>query len=110
MWRECKLWLIILYRLICGFPRITLGGLVKYSIGCPFPNSQAVRDHFQPIDVLTLLQEFVLQKHLSKPTFDKMNAYAQKKCLFYSEKVHEDISNLAERLYEISELNDFNAC
>ena len=39
-----------------------------------------------------------------------MNAYAQKKCLFYSEKVHEDISNLAERLYEIAELNDFNAC
>ena len=94
---------------ICGTPRITLGGLTKYNIGCPFPNSQAVKEHFQPIDVLTLLQEFVLQKHLSKPTFDKMNAYAQKKCLFYSEKVHEDISNLAEMLYEISELNDFNA-
>ena len=93
----------------CGTPKTTLGGLTKYSIGCPFPNSQAVKDHFQPIDVLTLLQEFVLQKHLSKPTFDKMNAYAQKKCLFYSEKVHEDISNLAERLYEIAELNDLNA-
>lgn len=96
--------------MICGFLRIILGGLAKYSIGCPSPNSQAVKEHFQPIDVLTLLQEFVLQKHLSKPTFDKMNAYAQKKCLFYSEKVHDDISNLAERLYEISELNDFNAC
>lgn len=95
---------------MCGVVRTTPGLLTKSRIGCPFPNSQAVKDHFQPIDVLTLLQEFVLQKHLSKPTFDKMNAYAQKKCLFYSEKVHEDISNLAERLYEIAELNDFNAC
>ena len=95
---------------MCGVVRTTPGLLTKSRIGCPFPNSQAVKDHFQPIDVLTLLQEFVLQKHLSKPTLDKMNAYAQKKCLFYSEKVHEDISNLAERLYEIAELNDFNAC
>jgi hypothetical protein len=68
-----------------------------------------VKEHFQPIDVLTLLQEFVLQKHLSKPTFDKMNDYAQKKCLFYCERVHEDISNLAERLYQVAELNDINA-
>lgn len=95
--------------MICGFLRIILGGLAKYSIGCPFPNSQAVKEHFQPIDVLTLLQEFVLQKHLSKPTFDKMNDYAQKKCLFYCERVHEDISNLSERLYQVAELNDLNA-
>ena len=95
--------------MICGFLRTILGGLAKYSIGCPFPNSQAVKEHFQPIDVLTLLQEFVLQKHLSKPTFDKMNDYAQKKCLFYCERVHEDISNLAERLYQVAELNDLNA-
>lgn len=59
--------------------------------------------------MLTLLQEFVLQKHLSKPTFDKMNAYAQTKCLFYCERVHEDISNLAEMLYQVAELNDLNA-
>ena len=110
MWKDCKSLLGMMRLLICGTPKITLGFPVKSTIGCPSPNSQAVRDHFQPIDVLTLLQEFVLQKHLSKPTFDKMNAYAQKKCLFYSEKVHEDISNLAERLYEIAELNDFNAC
>jgi hypothetical protein len=61
------------------------------------------REHFKPIDVLTLLQEFVLQKHLSKPTFDKMHFFAQKKCIFYCEQIHEEISELADRLYAISE-------
>ena len=109
MRKDCKSLLGIAPLTICGSPRITLGLLAKSTTGCPFPNSQPVKEHFQPIDVLTLLQEFVLQKHLSKPTFDKMNDYAQKKCLFYCERVHEDISNLSERLYEIAELNDLNA-
>jgi hypothetical protein len=67
-----------------------------------------MKQHFQPIDVATLLQEFVVLKYLNYPTYDKMYNAARAKGIWYNERIHEDISELAEKVYELAQLNDLN--
>jgi len=63
-------------------------------------------EHFKPIDVAFLLQEYVVLRYLNKATYDRMYHRAYDKKIWYNERIHEDICELADQVYEVAELND----